>query len=315
MTAPRSVVTGGAGFIGSNLVDRLVDEGHDVLVLDDLSSGSLGNLKAARMRGNVQMHQIDIAENDVVGLVRSYGPDTVFHLAAQIDVRRSVVDPVFDAKINVIGTINMLEAARHANARRFVFASSGGATFGDTFNIPTPETHTRRPEAPYGVSKYVVEEYFRYYADTYDLDYMSLGFSNVFGPRQDPHGEAGVVAIVVGHLLAGRAPTIYGDGTQTRDFVFVEDVADALVRAARVGGSRYLNIGTGVETSVLKLYDLIVEATGTDIAPVMAAARHGEQLRSCLDASAAQKHLGWEAWTPIEEGIAQTVAWFKHQGK
>ena len=308
----KAVVTGGAGFIGSNLVDRLVDEGYDILVLDDLSSGSLANLKSARARGNVQIHQIDIAENDVVGLVRTYGPDTVFHLAAQIDVRRSVADPVFDAKINVIGTINMLEAARHANVERFVFSSSGGATFGDTFNIPTPETQTRRPEAPYGVSKYVVEEYFRYYADTYDLDFMSLGFSNVFGPRQDPFGEAGVVAIFAGNLLKGRTPTIYGDGTQTRDFVFVEDIADALVRAAKIGGSRYLNIGTGLETSVLKLYDLIVEATGADIAPIMAPGRPGEQLRSCLDPSAAREHLGWEAWTPIEEGIAETVEWFRN---
>jgi len=307
----RAVVTGGAGFIGSNLVDRLVDDGHDVLVLDDLSSGSLANLKDARSRGNVTIHQIDIATNEVVGLVRDYRPDTVFHLAAQIDVRRSVTDPVFDAGVNVIGTVNMLEAARHSDATRFVFASSGGATFGDTFNIPTPEGQKRRPASPYGVSKYVVEEYFRYYADTYGLDFMSIGCANVFGHRQDPHGEAGVVAIFVGDLLSGRTPTIFGDGSQTRDFIFVEDVADAMVRAARIGGSRYLNIGTGVETSVLKLYDLVVEATGADIAPVMAAPRRGEQLRSCLDASAAREHLGWEAWTPLHEGLAATVDWFR----
>ncbi len=307
----RSVVTGGAGFIGSNLVDRLVDDGHEVLVIDSLSSGSLANLKESRARGNVTMHQIDVTANEVVGLVRDFRPQTVFHLAAQIDVRASVADPVLDARVNVLGTINMLEAARHSDAERFVFSSSGGATFGDTFNIPTPETQKRRPASPYGVSKYVVEEYFRYYADTYDLDYMSLGFSNVFGPRQDPYGEAGVVSIFIGDLLAGRTPTIFGDGTQTRDFVFVEDVTDALVRAARIGGSRYLNIGTGSETSVLKLYELIVEATGTDIAPLMAAARRGEQLRSCLDASAAREHLGWEAWTSLEEGLASTVEWFK----
>lgn len=307
----RAVVTGGAGFIGSNLVDRLVDEGVEVLVLDDLSSGSLGNLKDARARGNVQIHQIDISDNDVVGLVRDFRPDNVFHLAAQIDVRRSVTDPAFDARINVIGTVNMLEAARHADAERFVFASSGGATFGDTFNIPTPEEQKRRPESPYGVSKFVVEEYFRYYHDTYGLDFMSLGFANVYGPRQDPHGEAGVVAIFIGDLLAGRTPTIFGDGGQTRDFVFVEDVTDAMVRGSRIGGSRYLNVGTGVETSVIRLYEYIVEATGSDIAPTMAAARKGEQLRSCLDASAAQKHLGWEPWTPIEDGIGRTVEWFR----
>jgi len=307
----RSVVTGGAGFIGSNLVDRLVDEGEEVLVLDDLSSGSLANLREARSRGHVTIHQIDVSQNDVVGLVRDFRPDTVYHLAAQIDVRRSVSDPVFGATINVIGTINLLEAARHGDAERFVFASSGGATFGDTFNIPTPESQPRKPASPYGVSKFVVEEYFRYYRDAYELDCMSLGFANVYGPRQDPYGEAGVVAIFIGDLESGRTPTIYGDGSQTRDFVFVEDVTDAMVRAARMGGSRYLNIGTGLETSVAKLYDLVVEATGADVAPIMAAPRRGEQLRSCLDASAARHHLGWEPWTPLPDGLARTVEWWR----
>lgn len=305
---PKSVVTGGAGFIGSNLVDRLVDEGHEVLVLDDLSSGSIANLKDARSRGDVTLHQIDVTSNEIIDLVRSFQPDSLFHLAAQIDVRHSVADPVFDARVNVLGTINVLEAARHGNADRFVFASSGGAMFGDTFNIPTPEDQPRHPESPYGVSKSVVHEYFDYYNRTYGLDCMSLGFANVYGPRQDPHGEAGVVAIFIGSLLKHTAPTIYGDGLQTRDFVFVEDVADALFRAGKIGGNRYLNIGTGVETSVLKLYDTIVGAAGVDIAPVMAAAKRGEQLRSCLDPSAALAHLGWEPWTSLEEGLAATVA-------
>lgn len=304
---PKSVVTGGAGFIGSNLVDRLVDEGHEVLVLDDLSSGSISNLKDARARGDVTLHQIDITNNEVVDLVRAFQPEVVFHLAAQIDVRHSVADPVFDAKVNVLGTINLLEAARHGNAERFVFASSGGAMFGDTFNIPTPETQEKHPESPYGVSKSVVHEYFDYYNRAFGLDCMSLGFSNVYGPRQDPHGEAGVVAIFIGALLAHTAPTIYGDGLQTRDFVFVEDVADAMFRASRIGGNRYLNIGTGLETSVLKLYDSIIGATGIDIAPVMAAAKRGEQLRSCLDPSAALAHLGWEPWTGLDDGLAATV--------
>lgn len=308
---PKSVVTGGAGFIGSNLVDLLVDEGHEVLVLDDLSSGSIANLKDARSRGHVTLHQIDITHNEVVDLVRGFRPETVFHLAAQIDVRHSVADPVMDATVNIVGTVNVLEAARHGNAERFVFASSGGATYGDTFNIPTPETQERKPMSPYGVSKSVVDQYFAYYDQTYDLDCMALGFSNVYGPRQDPHGEAGVVAIFIGLLLAGKAPTIYGDGFQTRDFVFVEDVADAMLRASRIGGSRYLNIGTGEETSVMKLYDTIVDATGRDIAPVMAAAKRGEQLRSSLDSTLALEHLGWEAWTSLEEGIERTVAWFR----
>jgi UDP-glucose 4-epimerase len=307
----RAVVTGGAGFIGSNLVDRLVDDGVDVLVLDDLSSGSLANLKGARTRGSATIHQIDVGSSEVVELARSFQPQTIFHLAAQIDVRKSVVDPVFDARVNVLGTLNILEAARYANVERFVFASSGGATFGDTFNIPTPETQQRRPASPYGVSKAVMDQYFDYYRSTYGLDCMSLGFSNVYGPRQDPHGEAGVVAIFVGDLLAGRTPTVYGDGSQTRDFVFVEDVTDAMVRAARIGGSRYMNIGTGVETSIMKLYDLIVEATGADIAPTMAAAKKGEQLRSCLDATVATERLGWEPWTSLHDGIGATVDWFR----
>lgn len=305
----KSVVTGGAGFIGSNLVDLLVDEGHEVLVLDDLSSGSISNLKDARARGNVTLHQIDVVGNEVVDLVRSFQPETVFHLAAQIDVRHSVADPVMDARVNVLGTVNMLEAARHGNAERFVFSSSGGAMFGDTFNIPTPEKQERRPESPYGVSKSVVDQYFEYYHRIHGIDYMSLGFANVYGPRQDPHGEAGVVAIFIGSLLAHKPPTIFGDGLQTRDFVFVEDVADAMLRASRIGGAQVLNIGTGVETSILKLYDVIAGAVGVDVAPVMAAAKRGEQLRSCLDPSAAMAHLGWEPWTSLEEGIAKTVDW------
>ena len=308
---PKSVVTGGAGFIGSNLVDLLVDEGHEVLVLDDLSTGSISNLKGARGRGQVTLHQIDITSNEIVDVVRAFQPESVFHLAAQIDVRHSVADPVMDATINIVGTVNALEAARHGNAERFVFASSGGATYGDTFNIPTPETQERNPASPYGVSKTVVDQYFAYYDRAHDLDCMSLGFANVYGPRQDPHGEAGVVAIFIGALLASKAPTIFGDGFQTRDFVFVEDVADAMLRASRIGGSRYLNIGTGTETSVMKLYDTIVEAAGRDIAPVMAAAKRGEQLRSCLDSTAAMEHLGWQPWTSLEDGIQRTVEWFR----
>jgi len=308
---PRSVVSGGAGFIGSSLVDRLVDEGHEVLVLDNLSSGSIGNLKDARARGDLTLHQIDITNSEVVDLVRSFQPDVVYHLAAQIDVRHSVADPVFDARINILGTVNMLEAARHGNADRFVFASSGGALFGDTFNLPTPEAQERKPESPYGVSKSVVDQYFDYFRRTYGLDCMSLGFANVYGPRQDPYGEGGVVGIFIGALLAHTTPTIFGDGLQTRDFVFVEDVTDAMFRAARIGGNRYLNIGTGEETSILKLYDTIVDVTGIDIAPEMAAAKRGETLRSCLDASAAQEHLGWEAWTPLRDGVAATVDWVR----
>ncbi len=307
----RTVVTGGAGFIGSNLVDRLVDDGSEVLVIDDLSSGSLANLTAARERGHVALHQMDVRAPELADVVGRFAPDVIFHLAAQIDVRASVANPVVDADVNVLGTVNVLEAARKAGTPRVVFASSGGATFGDTGRIPTPESVTKQPESPYGVAKMVTDGYFDYYHRVHGVDYLSLGFSNVYGPRQDPHGEAGVVAIFTGGLLEGRPVTIYGDGTQTRDFVFVEDVSDACVRAAVTGGSRYLNIGTGEETTVLELLDAIAAAVGVEAKPRFGAARPGEQQRSCLDASAARRHLGWEAWTPLDEGLRQTATWFR----
>lgn len=311
MALSKAVVTGGAGFIGANLVDRLVDEGTEVLVVDNLSTGILSRLAPARERGRVHIHQIDVRRPELRQVVVGFTPQVVFHLAAQIDVRASVVDPAFDADVNVIGTINVLQAAREAAVERVVFASSGGATFGETEHIPTREGEPRRPESPYGVSKKVVDDYLDYYRRTHGIDYMSLGFSNVYGPGQDPHGEAGVVAIFAGDLLSGRTATIYGDGKQTRDYVFVEDITDACWRAALQGGGAYLNIGTGVETSVTELYDKMAAIVGTDAAPRHAAARPGEQLRSCLDPSRAAKDLGWEPWTTLDEGLAQTINWFR----
>lgn len=310
MASKRAVVTGGAGFIGSNLVDRLIDDGSDVLVVDDLSSGMVSRLASARKRGNLTFHQMDVRSDDLRDLIVGFDPDAVFHLAAQIDVRVSVAEPARDADINVVGTINVIEAAIAADAERLVFASSGGATFGETTRIPTPETVRRRPESPYGVSKAVADLYLDYYHRAAGLSYVSLGFANVYGPKQDPHGEAGVVAIFAADLLAGRTPTIYGDGSQTRDFVFVEDVADACVRAASFGGDRYFNIGTGIETTVTDLYWMIAKAAGTDREPMSAPARPGEQQRSCLDSSAATKALGWEPWTALDSGIETTVDWF-----
>ena len=307
----RAVVTGGAGFIGANLVDRLVDDGAEVLVVDDLSSGRLDRLAEARQRGHVQVHQMDIRADELAEALDRFEPQTVFHLAAQIEVRRSVVEPVFDASVNVVGTVNVLQAAVASGAERVVFASSGGATFGDVDQIPTPESVVRRPQSPYGVSKLVADDYLRYFLDAHGLDFVSLGFATVYGPRQDPHGEAGVVAIFSKRLLAGQPPTIFGDGSQRRDYVYVEDVTDACVRAAEVGGGRYLNIGTGRETSVTELLALMQGAAGTDLTPGFADAKPGDLARSCLDASAAKEHLGWEAWTPLEDGLAETVAWFR----
>jgi len=313
MSLARAVVTGGAGFIGANLVDRLVDEGAEVLVVDDLSTGMLSRLAGARERGRVHFHQMDVRAPELRDVFIGFTPQVVFHLAAQIDVRASVADPVGDASINVLGTINVLIAARDAGVDRVVFASSGGATFGDTDIIPTPEQVERRPDSPYGVSKKVVDDYLGYFKRAYGLDYVSLGFANVYGPGQDPAGEAGVVAIFSGDLLAGRTPTIYGDGLQTRDYVFVEDVTDACWRAGLMGGGIYLNIGTGIETTVVDLYDKMARIVGSSVKPTFGAARPGEQRRSCLDAGAAQAALGWEAWTSLDDGLAQTVDWFQRR--
>jgi len=309
----RAVVTGGAGFIGSHLVTRLIDDGAEVLVIDDLSSGRLERLAESRAAGGVHFHQMDIRAEELSETFAQFQPEVVFHNAAQIDVRRSVEDPVHDASINVVGTVNVLQAAAESGAERVVFASSGGATYGDVEVFPTPETTTRRPESPYGVSKKVADDYLRYFKDVANLDFVSLGYSNVYGPRQDPHGEAGVVAIFTMKLLNGDTPTIFGDGGQLRDYVYVADVADACIRAAEVGGGVYLNIGTGRETSVLELYEMLKGAVGADLEPEFASAKAGDIPRSVLDASAAKKHLGWEAWTSLEDGLAETVAWFKEQ--
>ena len=311
MGISKAVVTGGAGFIGSNLVNRLVDEGTEVLVIDDLSTGMLSRLSSARALGGVHFHQIDVRAPELRDAFIAFAPEVVFHLAAQIDVRASVADPVTDASINVLGTINVLLAARDAGVDRVVFSSSGGATFGDTTTIPTPETVTKRPDSPYGVSKKIVDDYLDYFRRTAALDYVSLGFANVYGPGQDPAGEAGVVAIFSGDLLSGRTSTIYGDGLQTRDYVFVEDVTDACWRAALQGGGRYLNIGTSVETTVVDLYDKMARIVGSSVRPNHAAPRAGEQRRSALDASEAKEILGWEPWTSLDDGLAQTIDWFR----
>ncbi len=309
----KALVTGGAGFIGSNLVTRLVEDGAEVLVIDDLSTGRLERLAAARAGAPhmVHFHQIDIRKPEVADLADRFEPEVMFHLAAQIDARRSVVDPVDDASINIVGGVNVMRAAAQAGARRFVFASSGGASFGDTDVIPTPETVERRPESPYGVAKKVTDDYLGYFSRTHGLEYVSLGFANVYGPWQDPHGEAGVVAIFSQLLLRGQTPTIFGDGTITRDFVFVDDVVEACVRAAEKGGDVYVNIGTGRETSINELYDLIATAVGVDTRPRYGAGKSGDVPRSCLDATKAKQVLGWEPYVSLEEGIPATVEWFR----
>ncbi len=307
----RSVVTGGAGFIGSHLVDRLVDDGHEVLVVDDLGTGRADHLTDARRRGSVKLHQLDIRDPDLATVFGRFRPATVFHLAAQASVPASVADPLHDASVNVLGTINVLEASRSADA--FVFVSSGGALHGAGATLPSKESHKPRPDAPYGAAKLAGQIYVELYERAHDLTAVTLAPSNVYGPRQNASAEGGVVAIFARSLLAGRPGTIFGDGTQTRDFVFVTDVVDAIVKAAgsRRAAGRVLHVSTGIETSIRRLHTLVAAAAGGPDTPRMADAKPGDIVRSCLDPSAAESTLGWEAWTPLDKGVAKTVAWMR----
>jgi UDP-glucose 4-epimerase len=313
----KALVTGGAGFIGSTLVDRLLAEGHEVDVLDDLSSGTLTNLAEARAdRSNkLSFHQIDVRDPQLVDVIARRKPEVVFHLAAQIDVRVSVARPVFDAEVNVLGTLNVLEGARIAGARKVVFASSGGTIYGETpaDDLPCRESLPQVPLSPYGVAKKVAFDYMNVYRELHGVDFTALALANVYGPRQDAHGEAGVVAIFAGKLLADEPCTVYGDGEQTRDFVFVDDVVDAFVRASNRGDGLLINIGTGTESSVNHLYRTMARAAGVDRPALTAAARAGELQRSALDPARAAVHMAWKPWTGLEEGTTRVLEWFKQR--
>jgi UDP-glucose 4-epimerase len=313
----RTLVTGGAGFIGSTLVDRLLVEGHEVDVIDDLSTGSLSNLADARGSAGraLTIHQVDITAPAVIELIVRRRPELVFHLAAQADVRVSVARPAFDAETNIIGSLNVLEGARRAEAERVVFAASGGTLYGEPSaeDLPVREAHPHQPLSPYGVSKKAVLDYLVAYRELHALEFSALALANVYGPRQDPHGEAGVVAIFAQRLLAAEPVTVFGDGDQTRDFVFVDDVVDAFVRAASRGGGLVCNIGTGQETSVNELYRTMAEQAGVEAAPVLAPLRPGELLRSSLDIERAAIQLGWRPWTSLADGTRAVLEFVRQQ--
>lgn len=310
----HTLVTGAAGFIGSNLVDRLLAEGHDVVGVDDLSRGALTNLAEARRHGDRRFSFIraDVTDPGLADVVAGAGPEVVFHLAAQIDVRASVHDPLDDARVNVLGTINLLEAARCAGTRKVVFTSSGGSIYGEPEKLPVSERVGTDPHSPYAASKVCGEVYLGTYRALYGIQTTALALGNVYGPRQDPDGEAGVVAIFSAALLDGRQTVIYGDGTAVRDYVYVDDVVDAFVRAAgRLGDGRRFNIGTGIGTSVRELHTAIARAAARPDEPRFADPRLGELKAITLDVSAARHGLGWEPFTPLAEGVTQTLEWVR----
>lgn len=294
--ARRALVTGGAGFIGSNLVDALLERGDEVAVIDNLRTGRIANLESATANGAV-FFEADIRNPSATEFVFKWQPQVIFHLAAQIDVRRAVADPLFDAQQNIEGTIAMLEAARTAGATRFILSSTGGALYGEADVVPTPETAPLRPLAPYGVSKASAELYCELYSRLFGLSTACLRLANVYGPRQDPLGEGGVVAIFCNAARGDGSVTVFGDGKQTRDYVFVKDVAAAFIAAGDSDVNDSMNVSTGVQTSVLDL----VERLG--VVPRFEALRPGEVIRSCLDSSLAQKKLGWIAQTELAQGL------------
>ncbi|OUC99504.1 NAD-dependent epimerase/dehydratase family protein [Streptosporangium minutum] len=305
----RILVTGGAGFIGSNLVDRLLADGHEVMAVDDLSSGDRGNLVAAAQSPLFMLHQMDVRDPALIGLVAEWKPEVVCHLAAQVSVRKSVADPVHDARLNVEGTASVLTAAHHGGTRKVVFASSV-AVYGRPAAIPVPGDAAVDPRSPYAASKLSAETYLAAFKALYGIDYTTLVLANVYGPRQSPDGEAGVVAIFTDALLNGTPTVLYGDGAQTRDYVFVDDVVDGFARACgSAGNGRRFNLGTGVETTDRALHTLVAEAAGAADGPGRAEARLGDLPAMAVDPTPAIEGLGWRPQTDLVTGLKATVDW------
>jgi UDP-glucose 4-epimerase len=308
----RTLVTGAAGFIGSTLVDRLLADGHSVLGVDNVSSGRVSNLDGAIANPLFEFVRADIVDADLVGLLGAHQPEVVFHLAAQIDVRRSVADPQFDASVNVLGTVRLADAARRAGIRKIVHTSSGGSIYGAPQVFPTTEDVPADPASPYAAGKLAGEVYLNAFRHLYGLDCSHIAPANVYGPRQDPHGEAGVVAIFIRGLLSGRPTAVFGDGSNTRDYVYVDDVVDAFVKASgAAGGGLRFNIGTGIETGDRELHATVAAAVGVRDHPEFHRPRLGDLKRSCLDSSRAFQILGWKPQVPLHDGIVRTVEYFR----
>ncbi|MBD3166467.1 NAD-dependent epimerase/dehydratase family protein [bacterium] len=302
------LVTGGAGFIGSHICDALIANGHTVSVVDNLSTGTMDNLP-----DGVSFHKLDIRDSGVEALWAKERFDLMIHTAAQMDVRKSVEDPVYDADVNLKGTLQLLEAGRKNGLKKVVFLSSGGAGYDDSVPFPTPESVPMRPVSPYGIAKATTELHLRFYHIEYDIQYIALRLGNIYGPRQNPHGEAGVIAIFCNRLLQDQSVTIHGDGMQTRDYVYVGDVVRAVEAAMKTDFNGSLNIGTSVETNVVDLYQALRDASRIDKDPVHGPAKPGEVRRSCLDVSQAEAILGWKAQVPFHEGVKRTWEFFQNK--
>jgi len=302
----RILITGGAGFIGSHIADAYVAEGHEVEIIDNLSSGKEQNVPAKAV-----LHKMDIRSDHVEELIREGNFDVVSHHAAQMDVRRSVADPAFDASVNILGGLNMFEAARKHGVKKIVFASTGGAIYGEQDYFPADEDHPMRPLSPYGISKLATEKYLFYYKQIYGIDSVILRYANIYGPRQNPHGEAGVVAIFASKMIKGEEPIINGDGKQTRDYTFVGDVAHANVLALSLEGSDIFNVGTGIEHDVNYLFTHLSNSLGPDCVEKHGEAKAGEQQRSVITSEKMYRTFSWRPMIRLDEGLAQTADWFK----
>jgi len=304
----KVLVTGGAGFIGSHLVDRLIQEGHEVVVVDNLSTGKRRNLNRA-----ARFFKLDIQSWRIERVFRNERPNLVMHLAAQMDVRKSVEDPIFDAQVNVLGTLNVLQQAIKHGVRKVVFSSSGGAIYGEQETYPAPESHVTRPLSPYGISKLCGEQYLSYYQRVNGLQVVSLRYANVYGPRQDPDGEAGVVAIFIQKLLNNEQAVVNGNGRQTRDFVYVDDVVEANLAVMGQETQGTYNVGTGEETSINDLLRILVNHTNSTCKEIHGPAKHGEQVRSAIDSSKLRQDLSWDPRTELSEGLKRTIDYFRER--
>ena len=306
----RALVTGGAGFIASHVSDGLLERGHEVAIVDNLVTG-----KSENVPSGARFHEVDVRDTGLADVFAAESPDIVFHLAAQMDVRKSVTDPRYDADVNLLGTLNLLECCRTYGTRKIVYAGTGGAMFGEAAYLPVDEKHPVLPISPYGVSKHTVEHYLYAYRENFGLDFTVLRYPNVYGPRQDPHGEAGVVAIFSLQLLNGETPRIFGDGTKTRDYCYVGDIVEANMLAIERGSGGLFNIGRGIEVSDRQVFETVRDAVGVDVEPEYAPTRPGEVEHIALDATLARDTLGWEWKVDLPDGVGRAVDFYRERRK